>query len=118
MNSPHHTKKRKGPAPVPVAERFWNKVDIREPDECWEWQGYRLLHRYGRVSVENRKIAYTHRVAWELTHGPVPGGMHVLHLCDNPPCVNPAHLFLGTLSDNTQDMLSKKRHCGPKRCSN
>ena len=117
MNKHQHTKKRKGPAPIPVSQRFWNKVDIRSEDECWEWQAYRLWNGYGRVGVENRKIAFAHRISWEITHGSIPDGMLVLHRCDNRACVNPSHLFLGSAADNSNDMKQKKRHCGPKRCS-
>lgn len=73
-----------------------------------EWQGHR--HRnYGQIGGENRQLKYTHRVAWELTYGPIPDGMLVCHSCDNPPCCNPRHLFLGEPIDNTIDMISKGR---------
>lgn len=86
----------------------------REPSGCLVWTKTRVAFGYGRISRGSRGAgnASTHRVAWELENGPIPDGMHVLHHCDNPPCCEPSHLFLGTLSDNTQDMLSKGRAKG------
>lgn len=93
-------------------ERFWAKVDKRGPDECWEWEGCRHPRSgHGRITL-NYVNRYAHRHAWELTNGPVPEGLHVLHHCDNGPCCNPAHLFLGTHSDNMADMCAKGRHRG------
>ena len=99
---------------TPKAERFWNKVNRRGPDDCWEWTAASKSGkwRYGILGQPERGSApeLAHRVSWELHHGPIPDGMNVLHRCDNPPCVNPNHLFLGTLKDNTHDMLKKRRH--------
>lgn len=109
------------PKRKPLAERFWDKVDQRGPDECWEWQAFRLPGGYGKIAADRvrgePKVSLTaHRVAWEFTNGrPVPDGMRVCHRCDNPPCCNPAHLFLGTAKENTRDMLSKARHCHGER---
>jgi hypothetical protein len=83
------------------------------PDACWLWtrsRGGRGGHerRYGHLQV-NGKLAYTHRLAYELAFGPIPEGLLVLHRCDNPPCCNPAHLFVGTSADNTADRIAKGR---------
>lgn len=82
------------------------------PDGCLVWTKARSPFGYGRISRGAKGAGYevTHRVAWELEHGPIPDEMYVLHSCDNPPCSNVEHLFLGSLKDNTQDMLSKGRH--------
>lgn len=96
-----------------IEERFWEKVDIRSKDECWEWQAFVLdshnLAGYGRFKFTSGNVEYAHRVSWKLTYGEISSGLKVLHKCDNPPCVNPNHLFLGTLKDNSQDMVSKGR---------
>lgn len=90
------------------AERFWSKVDRSGgPDACWPWT--RSLHTkgYGQTSVAG--VRASHRAAWILTNGPIPAGLCVCHRCDNPPCCNPAHLFLGSLGDNNRDRSIKGR---------
>jgi len=84
------------------------------PSLCWCVDGAR---RYGRVRYEGQ-IVMTHRWAWEREHGPVPDGLHVLHRCDNPPCINVEHLFLGTSADNNADKSAKGRQARGDRCGN
>ena len=85
------------------------------PDACWEWQGYR--DKNGYVAIKHNKIQdRAHRFAYEDAIGPIPEGRNwcVCHHCDNPPCCNPRHLFLGTRKDNTQDMIKKGRNNPPR----
>jgi hypothetical protein len=89
-------------------ERFWAKVDKRGVEECWEWRASRTHGGYGRFRTPQTHLQ-AHRVAWELTIGAIPEGLDVLHSCDNRPCCNPAHLFLGTDLDNARDRMSKGR---------
>lgn len=81
---------------------------IQRDFECWEWQGKRGRHGYGRFKIKGKEY-FAHRLAYELEYGPVPEGMGVLHHCDNPPCCNPSHLFIGTQADNVSDMMNKER---------
>ena len=90
-----------------IAERFWAKVT--KTPTCWLWIGGQNGHGYGQFGFEGRTQLAT-RVLWKLTIGPIPDGLCVLHTCDNPPCVRPDHLFLGTQFENSQDMVRKKRH--------
>lgn len=99
-----------------IAPRFWAKV--RKTECCWVWLGSRDKDcGYGRVTV--RWLApnpgYAHRLAWILTHGPIAKGLIVMHKCDNPICVNPDHLKLGTVRDNMQDRKAKGLHFGCAR---
>lgn len=100
--------RRYGVSTDPV-ERFWFYVDKSAgPEGCWIWTGYTVPNGYGRVAWYGR-VARTHRVAWQITHGEIPQGKVIYHTCDNPSCVNPKHLRLGTQKDNMEDMVSKGR---------
>jgi hypothetical protein len=94
--------------------RFWHKVKRASPDECWLWLGAKIAFGHGQFRT-NAGTQYAHRHSWEMQHGPVPGDLCVLHRCDVPACVNPAHLFLGTREENLADMRRKKRGCNPPR---
>lgn len=96
--------------PEYYASRFWSKVEKHEANECWLWTGgARIATGYGRFYAFGEQIL-AHRFAWELAHGQVPDGLFVLHRCDNPPCVNVDHLWLGTKGDNNRDTAAKGRH--------
>lgn len=86
---------------------FWDKVD--KGPGCWTWTASRDLAGYGQFGFR-RRVERAHRVSWILHNGEIPSGQKVLHRCDNPPCVNPAHLFLGTQADNVRDMFAKGRN--------
>ena len=93
-------------ADVVVAERFWARVD--RSGDCWLWTGARSSKGYGNITI-NWKVHLTHRLAYELAVGPIPRGLFVMHACDNQPCVNPAHLSVGTAKDNEADKQNKGR---------
>lgn len=86
--------------------RFWSKVD--KTSNCWEWQAAKDVDGYGRFQL-NGKTGLAHRIAYELDVGEIPEGMCVLHKCDNPKCVRPDHLFVGTHADNVRDREEKGR---------
>lgn len=99
-----------GHAPtIEPSVRFWKYVAVDSPDKCWPWTGAHHDFGYG-VMHDGTRLVGAHRFSWQIHNGPIPDGMWVCHHCDNPPCVNPAHLFLGTTQDNTQDMINKGRY--------
>ena len=113
---------RKGPKPRSLKERFREKLppeSERDPEKCMEWQGCLDGHGYGQIFAggnDRRKVA-AHRFAWEFATGrKIPDGMCVLHDCDNPKCVNPFHLRLGTHAMNTRDMVERGRARGRPPC--
>ena len=90
-----------------TAEQFWSRVE--RSDGCWLWMGARLPSGHGQL-LWRGKVIGSHRVAWMLDNeSDIPDGLWVLHRCDNPPCVRPSHLFLGTHSDNMKDAAAKGR---------
>lgn len=95
--------------PMPVAKGFWFYVN--KTDGCWEWTGALSTAGYGRASVGNGRTDYAHRESFKMYSGAdIPEGMFVCHHCDNPKCVRPDHLFLGTHGDNMRDMVRKGRN--------
>lgn len=99
---------------TPTSRRFWIKVAVRGANECWLWQAYIDQEGYGRFSFDGKR-RFAHRAAWILTFGPLPNEARVLHKCDNPTCVNPAHLFIGTHQDNMNDRSAKGRTASGER---
>ncbi len=90
--------------------KFWERVNKGPPDQCWEWKGYRVKSKlsYGSYRFEGKQWR-AHRLAYLFHYGKLPMEMFVCHSCDNPPCCNPAHLWLGTALDNNRDRERKGR---------
>src|SRR3954467_3950831 len=95
----------------PIAARFQRKFVVNQQTRCWEWTSTKIKYGYGRMNIGGRKFKWilAHRLSWELHFGEIPDGTLVCHRCDNPCCVNPNHLFLGTHMDNCQDKIRKGR---------
>ena len=92
-----------------LTARYWEYVDLKSENECWEWTGSKTAAGYGLI-YWNNELQYAHRLSLEFDDRPVPTRWHACHTCDNPSCVNPKHLFSGTPRDNMQDKVSKGRH--------
>jgi hypothetical protein len=99
--------------PCSTPEKFWSKVDIRDDESCWNWKAG-VSHQYGCVGY-HRRMHQSHRLAWELTYGPLPeytgdNSCIVRHLCNNKLCCNPKHLAVGSQTDNMRDMRVIRLH--------
>lgn len=103
--------------PETLPRRFWEKVNKKEDNECWEWTASKHWAGYGMILLEDRKQIKAHRASWLLHNGTIPKEAHVLHHCDNPGCVNPRHLYLGNHKDNMKDMVERGRSATGRRHS-
>lgn len=103
-----------------IMKRFWLKVHIpNDITQCWEWLAYKNKKGYGKFSLYHGCMIYATRISYIYYYGDIDSQLNLCHHCDNPGCVNPNHLFLGTQYDNLQDMVNKNRSCkGSKNNTN
>jgi hypothetical protein len=92
-----------------ILSRFWKYASDQPGLDCWEWQGGKTAAGYGELGVGTNKTMYAHRLSYRIYRGDIPRGLYICHACDNPGCVNPAHLFLGSDADNQRDKIQKGR---------
>lgn len=100
---------------TPPEVRFWRHVDIKGEDDCWEWTSGKGPHGHGSFTLSKGCTVLAYRFSYELANGPIPEGLYVLHDCDNPACVNPAHLTAGTQKKNIRDAVRRGRWMTEKR---
>ena len=115
--SPDYKARKQGKPTMPLKERLYSKIKINQYTGCWEWQGT-LRNGYGRMIIGSRtdgtrRSESAHRVSYMLNYGEIPGGMEVCHKCDNPRCINPEHLFIGTRKYNIAEREAKERNIDP-----
>ena len=111
---PDYKARKRGEPTMLLRDRLYGKMRVNPYTDCREWQGYKR-NGYGRITTgsrtdDTRRTSSAHRVSYELEHGEIPEGMEVCHKCDNPSCINPKHLFLGTRQDNVNDREAKGRN--------
>lgn len=94
---------------TPIIQRLMNNIYKNPKNGCWEWLGYKMRFGHGKIGYRD-KVYLTHRLSYEIYIGPIPKNMNVCHKCDNPSCINPDHLFLGTQLENIEDCVKKNRH--------
>jgi hypothetical protein len=107
---------KKTVTPEVISSMFWERTIKRGPNECWPWKNKPACKQgYGMLRVGRKWVRYAHRVSYELHNGELPEhsheGPYVLHTCDNPICVNPHHLYLGSPRQNSDDMMERERQC-------